>query len=101
MYSGSLVPQGNEPFSRRPGQCLRGGCAAGIGPITLFQPEPKGGGDGGGFWREELGLLGSTEFSRRHLDDLADPDQKVLVVNLDGIGAGPGSRSAARKSRGS
>ena len=68
---------------------------------SLPKPEPKGGGDGGGLWREELGLLGSTEFSRRHLDELADPDQKVLVVNLDGIGAGPGSRSAAGESRGS
>ncbi len=35
-----------------------------------------------------LGLLGSTAFSRRHLDDLADLDQKVFVVNLDGTGVG-------------
>ena len=39
-------------------------------------------------WAEELGLLGSAEFCKRHLVELTASDKQVLVVNLDGTGAG-------------
>jgi Zn-dependent M28 family amino/carboxypeptidase len=37
---------------------------------------------------EELGLLGSTAFCRRHLLELTTQHKNVMVINLDGTGAG-------------